>query len=160
VLGAALGCALVLVSAGSAQAQTRQQAEEQKAVVAGTTLRFSPARITASGRRCRQRTVERWGKNLIGKKVIRFFQTTRWCYSGGKIRDLHRRAWGETPGLGWKYKGPPQLDRDWGPQKRWFRGWAQGKFELCGGGFCIQEKNFWVEQTVFGRGGHRFRFGG
>lgn len=149
-------------AAGPASAQ--QSIEQNQVVTQGTTVKKIQLIALPAGRgkgeRCRARTGERWGKNLIGRKVIRFFQTVKWCWNRKRITFSSRRTKAETPGFGWDFKGYQDSSKEKSRKRgRWVRYQKTAHFALCGV-FCLQNKFYTIRQTVFRGGGYKFRSDG
>lgn len=158
LLLASLMLALVFAAGpASAQQDGPQQNEENKIVTVGSTIKKRAVAVkTRPGEECKSREYERWAKNLIGRKLIRYHQTVTWCWNRQRITFAKRRNYAETPGFAWDFKGHQDRYRDSSRDPgRWFRFVAIGKFSLCGGGFCVQNKFFRVRQTVFRGGGYK-----
>jgi hypothetical protein len=151
--------AITAVALGLALPAEAQPPDKSKAVSSGTTI-YVIAVPARAGEICKGRRTERWSKNALGGKVLSFYQEVHWCWNRHKITRATRRAWGEERGLGWDFKGVTRRERDVGRRRRWIRFFAQGKFKLCGGGFCIQNKSPFIFQTIFRGGGYRVRTGG
>lgn len=143
----------------SAPAHAQQNLEAERVVTQGTTV-SKLAVPSRGGERCKARKAERWGKNAVGRKVIRFHQTVKWCWNSKRITYTRRRNHGETPGFVWDFKGYRDRYRDSSRKPgRWYRFVATGKFSLCadvkGVGGCLNHKFYTIRQTVFRGGGYR-----
>jgi len=145
---------VVACAVAVAPAQAQGNVNQSKVVTQGTTTK-KLAVASRAGERCRARRAEHWVKNIFRQKVIRFFQTVKWCWNRERITYTRRRNRGTTPWPVWDYLGITQPYRDASRTRgRWYRFVATGKFALCGGGFCAQNKFLTIRQTVHRGGGY------
>ncbi|MBN6054248.1 hypothetical protein JYK22_20065, partial [Nonomuraea sp. RK-328] len=117
------------------------------------------AAILASS--CRTYTGWRGGKNGFGQFTWKYFQKMGWCYNGFRVTSAYWYVrWGETYLPGWTFRGHKQFVSGGGAGSTHWRRWTQGNFCLVPALGCVQEKNPWLDMTVYGNGGYAFSSGG
>jgi len=143
---------------------TRSDVEKEKVTSAGAEKRPPGVHIAKRGRsRCTSYWAERWGKNLLGKKMYNYRLEINWCYRRGRITSASYNTIPTTGGLFWKwFSKDEKIRRSGGTRRSYYQIYAQGHFAACGPASigCVQDKYPWVQIRVTGAGGATYRNGG
>ncbi len=109
---------------------------------------------------CNSPRVELDGYGAIGK-VWAYFQQIDRCYDGSKLTEVTRTRWGEVYYPFWTFAGHIGNTESGGVGQSSYRAWTQGQFKYCISSYgCIQEKDPWIDQIVYGNGNYWWNYGG
>jgi hypothetical protein len=111
---------------------------------------------------CNSPRVEVDAYSVIGIKLWGYFQQIDRCYDGSKITSESRLRWGEVYFPFWSFTGHIGDTQAGGVGQSYYRAWTQGQFKFCVGGTygCIQERDPWIDQIVYGDGNYWRNYSG
>ncbi|MHC0433506.1 hypothetical protein ACX6XY_25555 [Streptomyces sp. O3] len=125
----------------------------KKSGVPATKEELNSARTAAN---CWEHTVEKWGKNVFGKKMWRYYQRIGWCEDGKWITATPKAdAWGSTHWVGWTYTGRDTIQKAYGVGWNIWEVSSQGHFcylDVDNVG-CAQTQDPRIFQQAQGDGG-------
>jgi hypothetical protein len=135
---------------------TRSDVEKERVNTAGANKKPPGTHIAKVGKsRCTSYWYERYGKNLLGKRMYNYRLEIDWCFRRGRITSASYNTIPTTGGLFWKYFSKDEKIKRTGGRKRGFyKVYAQGHFAACGPSSigCVQDKYPWVQIRVGGDG--------
>jgi hypothetical protein len=158
-LGAPAGAHVERVSA--AKPDCEQTPDACKVATTGQRV-LRTARLASVGRsRCRDATVERWGKSAAGIKLWSWYLDVNWCYRRGRITSASADPRPDTHVPLWSFDKQLAFRKTGGKRQSSFRVFAQGQFQLCITKLgCIQDAQPWIRVTTRGDGSWNYNAGG